>query len=191
MGFVSILSFTHQCIAARVQPGDTVIDATAGNGNDTLFLAKLVGPRGNVYGFDVQEQAIAKTKERLSKELSQTEHIRLFLRSHDEMAEVLPAGSQDQVAAIMFNLGYLPGYDHALITRTDTTVRALDAALLLLRKSGIVTVVVYPGHEGGREEAEAVRDWCGKLPQELYQVLQYQLINQKNNPPYLLAIEKK
>ncbi|WP_248929927.1 class I SAM-dependent methyltransferase [Paenibacillus hamazuiensis] len=191
MGFVSILSFAHQCAAARVRPGDVVVDATLGNGNDAMFLAKLVGDSGVVYGFDVQEQAIRKTGERLEAEFGAAGHIRLLLASHAEMEAHLPPDVHGHVAAIMFNLGYLPGDDHSVITRPDSTLPALEAATRLLKKGGIVTIVVYPGHEGGAEEARAVDAWCSGLPQERFQVLQYRFTNQKNSPPYLIAVEKK
>lgn len=31
-----------------------MVDATCGNGNDTLFLARIVGPSGTVYALDLQ-----------------------------------------------------------------------------------------------------------------------------------------
>jgi glyoxylase-like metal-dependent hydrolase (beta-lactamase superfamily II) len=107
------------------------------------------------------------------------------------MSDVIPHEAHGKVAAVMFNLGYLPGEDHAVITRPESTIPALEAALALLKEGGVVTIVVYPGHEGGDQEASAVTEWCGRLPQDRYQVLQYQFINQKNRPPYVVAIEKR
>lgn len=192
MGFTSILSFAQELAAQRILPGDVCIDATAGNGVDTLFLAKAAGSGGMVHAFDIQETALQNTLERLSRELSMRyTGIQLHLASHDRMPELVPAEQHGQVAAIMFNLGYLPGSDHTVITRPDTTLPALQAALALLRSGGVLTIAIYPGHEGGREEAAAVEAWAAGLAQKEYQVLCYRFLNQQNNPPYLLAVEKR
>ena len=153
----------HEIVSAVVRPGETVIDATAGNGHDTLFLAGLVGEGGRVVAFDVQEAAIASTRRRLA-EAGVLERVEPWTGSHARMAERVEPG----IAAVMFNLGYLPGGDHGLITRTDETLRALEAAVALLRPGGVVTVVCYPGHEGGDKEAAAVREWIGQRGGEVF-----------------------
>ena len=94
------------------------------------------------------------------------------------------------VAAIMFNLGYLPGGERSLITKTDITLRALDAALRLLRSGGILTVVIYPGHPGGDEESVAIQAWAAQLPHHSYQVTSYQFLNATTVPPYLITVYK-
>jgi SAM-dependent methyltransferase len=170
-------------------PGDTVIDATAGNGVDTAFLAALVGPSGAVYGFDIQEQALAKTRERLAS--VNAAGVQLFLRSHAEMAEAIAVRHHGCIAAIMFNLGYLPdGEDQGVITRPDSTLPALHAAASLLKKNGVITIIVYPGHVGGQEEADAVEQWASRLPQDRFQTMRYQFLNRTNRPPYLIAVQK-
>lgn len=189
MGFVSILSFTHKLIEERVAAGDTVIDATVGNGVDTLFLAKCVGSNGLVFGFDIQQEALDQAEQRLLGDASVAADVQLFHRSHSEMIEAIPTQWHAQIAAIMFNLGYLPKFNHDIITRPETTLPALHASLRLLRKGGILTIVLYTGHEGGQSEADAVIEWACALPQQNYQVLRYQFMNQQNNPPYLIAVE--
>lgn len=144
----------HEVVREVVQAGETVVDATAGNGHDTLFLAGLVGERGRVVAFDVQQAAIESTRRRL-EEAGVAGRIELWCESHAGMVARVESG----VAAVMFNLGYLPGGDQTRITRTDETLRALGAAVGLLRPGGVLTVVCYPGHEGGDEEASAVRLW--------------------------------
>ncbi|NBI29163.1 class I SAM-dependent methyltransferase [Chengkuizengella marina] len=191
MGFLSILGQTHKLIQERVKQGDIVIDATVGNGNDTLFLKKLVGDNGVVCGFDVQITAIENTVKRFSDAGISLEHVHLIKNSHDKMLEVLPPSMHEKVSAIMFNLGYLPGGDHKKITQQETTIRALQHSLLFLEKDGIITIVVYSGHPGGKKEADAVLTWVQNLPQQYYQVLSYQFLNQKNNPPFLIAILKR
>lgn len=186
-----MLSFAHQLVGQRTGSGDIVVDATVGNGNDTLFLARQVGPRGLVYGFDIQERALRSAHDRLNRELPDCSWVRLYLRSHAELADAIPHSCHGKIAAIMFNLGYLPGSDQATITRPESTIPALCAAADLLRVGGIVTVIVYSGHDGGQAEAEAVEQWVGRLPEETYQAVRYQFANRRNHPPYLLAIEKK
>ncbi|MDD9266460.1 class I SAM-dependent methyltransferase [Paenibacillus sp. GCM10023248] len=192
MGFVSVLGYAHQLIGQRVQPGDTVIDATLGNGVDTVFLAKLTGRRGCVYGFDIQQQALDQTKMRLEKELPDaSSSVHMSLCSHALMEAAVPQDRHGRVAAVTFNLGYLPGADPATITTQESTLPALEAALRLLRKGGIVTIVLYSGHAGGSEEAAAVEAWAQQLPLVSYQVLKYQFMNTSAHAPYLLAVEKR
>jgi len=193
MGFLSVLGFVHTLVEERVKPGDTVIDATAGGGNDTLFLARCVGAEGRVYAFDIQEEALQRTARRLEAAADRDAlgQVELLLQSHHRMAECLPPELAGRVAAVMFNLGYLPGSDHAVITTTRTTIPALQAACDLLRPGGVLTVVVYTGHEGGQAEAGAVEQWAMELPQTRYQALVYRFVNQRNHPPYVIAIEKR
>lgn len=190
MGFLSILSYAHKLIEERVQAGETVIDATAGNGVDTVFLARRVGTQGTVYAFDIQEAAIASTAARCAQEVP-GHRVELVLRSHAELADVIPAEQHGRIAAVTFNLGYLPGHDHATVTLPATTLDALQASARMLRRGGIITIVLYTGHPGGADEAEAVEAWAAALPQADYQVLTYRFLNQRNRPPYVIAIEKR
>lgn len=191
MGFLSILSFAHKLIEERVTPGETVIDATAGNGVDTVFLAKCVGSQGTVHAFDIQEQALLQTEQRLAKELPGNTSVRLHLCSHSMLEQTLPETAKGKVGAVMFNLGYLPGADPGTITKPESTIPALQSALDMLRIGGILTIALYTGHDGGGHEAEAVHEWVGQLPPMQYQVLEYRFLNRQNNPPYLIAVEKR
>lgn len=191
MGFASVLTYAQQLVRSYTQPGDRVIDATIGNGNDTLFLAELVGKRGMVYGFDIQREAIDNTTQRFARADRAMDNVRLILDSHDRMLDYIPAHEHERIAAIMFNLGYLPGADETVITTTSTTLSALRTALAILRPHGIVTAVLYPGHTGGDEEAAAVQAWAQSLPAAQYQVLSYRYLNKPSKAPYLLAIEKR
>lgn len=193
MGFMSVLSFAHKLIGERLQPGERAIDATAGTGQDTLFLARACGRRGRVYAFDIQAEALSLARRRLEKEQdSRLAEVTLLERSHAEMEEALPADLHGRVGAVMFNLGYLPaeGADASVITLTQTTLTALEASLRLLRPKGIVTIVLYPGHQGGDEEADAVEKWASTLPPSAGQAIVYRQI-QRPGAPYLIAVEKK
>lgn len=193
MGFLSVLSMAHKWIAERTSPGDIVVDATAGGGVDTLALAELVGPNGIVYAFDIQQEALDRTHERLSSlaDNDKLPKVKLVLGNHAAMAEAVDASVIGQVSAVMFNLGYLPGSsDLTIITEPASTLAALDAAVLLLRPGGIVTCVLYPGHPGGADEAAAVEAWAAQLPQSLAQTVIYRQ-TQRNTAPYLIAAEKR
>ncbi|MGW8956679.1 class I SAM-dependent methyltransferase [Paenibacillus sp. NPDC055715] len=193
MGFLSVLSYAHQLVAARVQPGDAAIDATVGTGADTLFLAKAAGRRGRVYGFDIQQEALQLARHRLDEDESPSlAEVSLLLQGHEQMREAVPDKLHGKVAAVMFNLGYLPseGADPSVITHTDSTLAALDAALYLLRPRGILTAVLYPGHAGGGEEAEAVLQWASALPISSGQSIIYRQL-QRATSPYVVAVEKK
>jgi len=191
MGFLSILSFAHRLVRERVRPGDVVVDATMGNGHDTLLLAGLVGDGGHVYAFDVQEAAVMSTRARLAAAAVPDSRCTLLLRDHAELADALPADVSGRVAAVLFNLGYLPGGDHAVVTTPASTVRALDAGLASLRVGGVLCAVVYPGHAGGTEEAAAVEAWAAGLDQSQYQAMTYRFVNQRNAPPYVVAAERR
>ncbi|MGC5770950.1 class I SAM-dependent methyltransferase [Paenibacillus pabuli] len=195
MGFLSVLSCAHQWISSRLQPGDLAIDATVGTGADTLFLAQKVGKRGQVIGFDIQSEALTLAQARIRKQEEDSAKlgsISLLQLSHDRMAEAVPESWQSAVGAVMFNLGYLPseGADASIITQTNSTLAALEAALGLLKPRGIITVVLYPGHEGGSQEAEAVLEWASALPVEQAQVVMYRQL-QREASPFLIGIEKK
>jgi glycine oxidase len=145
-----------------VKPGETAIDATAGNGHDTCFLAETVGHDGRVFAFDVQSDALQRTSARLG-DVGYT-NVTLLQRSHAEMKAALPEVEHGSVAAVMLNLGYLPGGDHAVTTRTESSLTAITTALTLVRSGGIVTVLAYPGHAGGDDEAGSVRRLIDELP---------------------------
>lgn len=189
MGFLSVLSTAHKWIAERASGGDIVIDATAGGGVDTLALAELVGPKGCVYAFDIQQEALDRTRERLHAAGGHPQ-VKLLLQNHEGMADAIVPEHSGQVAAIMFNLGYLPGSDQSIVTQPESTIVALDAALGLLRTGGILTCVLYPGHPGGDLEAEAVEAWASALPQQVGQAVLYRQ-PQRNAAPYLIAVEKR
>lgn len=177
------LVMARELVGSCLKPGFAAVDATCGNGHDTVYLAECVGPGGVVYAFDVQEQAIAGTKKRLA-DAGLLDRVKLLHGSHGDEHRWPAAG----IGAVMFNLGYLPGGDHTLVTQPDSTVAALRAAAARLNRGGMITLVIYTGHPGGYEEFAAVRQYAASLPQENFTVLEYRTINQINDPPSLLAI---
>jgi len=193
MGFESVLSMAQRLVAERLRPGGIAIDATAGSGVDTLFLAQTAGPGGAVYAFDVQESALARTKARLeaaaAESRAQLATVKLLLAGHERMAEYVPKDAHGRISAIMFNLGYLPGGDQSVITKPETTLAALAAGLAMLSPGGVLTAVAYPGHPGGEAEGDAVTRWVAEVPPNAAQAMLYRFI-QKPHAPYLVALEK-
>lgn len=190
MSIPPILDFAHQLVHRTVEPGEVVVDATVGTGQDTVSLAEQVGPTGRVVGFDVQAEAIRQTRHRVEEEIPAA-NLELFQAGHETMASHLEATVHGEVAAVMFNLGYLPGGDSSITTEPETTRHALEAAAELLRPGGVMTIVAYTGHEGGDEEATAVADWAAALSTTAFLVLSYRFVNQNNDPPRLYAVEKR
>lgn len=166
-----------------IRPGDLVIDATAGNGHDTLFLADCVGPTGKVLAFDVQEAALTSARERVGD----SGWVEFFHESHSNMGTHATAGS---VAVVMFNLGYLPGEDHELTTESAETLRALEVAVSVLKPGGILSVICYPGHPAGAAEAVEVETWITALAASGWRIAKYASIGTRRPAPFLLLAAK-
>ncbi|MFC5590462.1 class I SAM-dependent methyltransferase [Sporosarcina soli] len=184
MKLLRVLPFSKYLLSETIVAGETVVDATAGNGNDTLFLAEHVGAEGHVYAFDIQQAALDSTAERLG-ELN--ERVSLILDSHDNVEQYVTG----PIGGAVFNLGYLPYSDDlSIVTKPETTIKAIHTLLGLLKKGGIIAISVYDGHEGGKEERDALLSYVKTLHQADVHVIRYELLNQRNNPPFLVALEK-
>lgn len=175
-------ALAQQLLREILREGDLVIDATAGNGHDTLFLADCVGPNGRVLAFDVQAAAIASARAKV-EQAGFAGRVEFFQESHLHMES---HAAQNSVAAIMFNLGYLPGDDHALTTESATTLFALEAAALLLKPGGALSAVCYPGHPSGAVEAGAVETWMASQAAKGWRVAKYAAIATRRPAPFLL-----
>ena len=175
----------HMLLRQTMKEDDWAVDATVGNGHDTLFLCEQVGPAGRVFGFDVQEAALANAGERLSGQPQVT----LYHAGHEAMAANLPEIAKDRLAAVMFNLGYLPGSDKEIVTAAETTIEGLKQSLDYLKVGGLITLVLYTGHDGGAAEAEAVRAFAQDLSSNFAATWQ-ERINAQDPAPALLAIER-
>lgn len=190
-GLPSAVDWAHLLIEGRLGAGDVAVDATAGNGHDTLFLARKTGPGGRVYAFDVQEAAIASTRQRLRDAGISEGSFCLLHCGHEELEERLPSELRGRVKVIMFNLGYLPGSDKEVITRAASTLRAVRSALEWLAPGGLLTVVVYPGHEGGAEEAREIATLFASLPAKPHEVQHLRPVNRSAAPPECWAVLKR
>ena len=185
-----ILPFARTLLEKAFIPGTVAIDATLGNGHDTYFLAKLASNGGHVYGFDIQEQAIQATKERLVAE-NLLERVTLIHRGHEEIKNSIPETLKGKVTAAVFNLGYLPGGDKSIVTKPDTTISAIEQLMELLAVEGMIVLVIYHGHDEGAIEREQLLSYVQELDQQKAHVLRYQFENQKNHAPFIIAIEKR
>lgn len=181
-----ITEWCHHFIRDHVKEGDFCIDATAGNGNDTQLLCELVGNTGKVLAFDVQEQAVSNTKERLQK-LGLSERAEVILDSHANMEKFV---KPETVSCIVFNFGYLPGGDHNLATRAESSIEAIHAGLKLLKKGGIMSLCIYSGGDSGFEEKDAILEELKMLDGKQYLVIESIYYNRPNNPPIPILVVK-
>lgn len=171
MVFKRMTTLAHECVQVHLRPDALCIDATMGNGYDTLFLAQRILPHGRVFSFDIQKQALQITQALLEKnELSSS--VTLVQDGHENMGRHLPQPSAQSMQAILFNLGYLPKGDPLIITKPASTIAALNCSLEILAKEGIISVMLYHGHEGGREEMESVLSWASELSASSWSVEQ-------------------
>ena len=174
------LQMAHAFLEEVVTDEDIVVDATMGNGHDTLFLARLAK---KVYAFDIQEQAVEQTTKRLAE--AKLDNVELFLTGHENVDQYV-----ESIKAAIFNLGYLPSADKTVITQPHTTIQALEKLCQRLVAGGRIAIMIYYGHAGGDVERDAVLDFVSQLPQQEFTVALYKTINQINQPPFLVMIEK-
>lgn len=204
-------SYLNMCDMAKI----TAIDATCGNGHDTLWLAGLCD---KVYAFDIQAEAIEATKKLLSERKISCDvpkhqvdnstssaasaayadeksengcrrdcKVELICDTHENMNNYV----KEKAAVIVFNLGYLPSGDKSIATTAESTLNALNDSLELLRTDGLLCVTMYQGHEAGKKEREAVLEWAKTLDKGIYHCIHTDMINQPNCPPEILFVTKK
>lgn len=175
----------HSVWKRVVRKGDTVVDATCGNGYDTLAMVKMVADEsgsGHVYAMDVQKEALESTSVLLDESLSEKEKklVKLSSICHSRMEDVIPEDSP--VRLVAFNLGYLPGGNKAITTKSETTLQALKAANRILKPGGLISLVVYVGHPGGLEELETIEKFSGDLAVENWICCKLQMLNRPLAP---------
>ncbi len=181
-----ITQWCHKFIRDHVQEGDICIDATAGNGNDTLLLCELVGETGKVIAFDIQETAVRATKKRL-EEHGMAGRAEVLLESHENMMKHAKEGT---VNCITFNFGYLPGGNHALATKKESSIKAIHQGMTLLKKGGMMSLCIYSGGDSGFEERDGILEELKQLDGRQYLVIVSEYYNRPNNPPIPAMIIK-
>ncbi len=174
---------THELIRAHFKsasiPLNIAVDATCGNGHDTLFLAKFEFK--NIIGFDIQEAAINATKQRIK--VAQIKTVKLIQSGHEDISKHI----KTPVDCFMFNLGYLPSADKNITTKKITTLSALNACLNLLSEDGLISVLCYPGHPAGLIETESVQEFLNSLSVK-WKVSRYDSESPSNTAPILFII---
>lgn len=182
---INAIEISKTICKLKLRSGDIAVDCTMGNGHDTAFLCQLVGEKGKIYAFDIQEGAASTTKKKL-QELNFLERVEIILDGHQNVDKYI----KEKVRLVIFNLGYLPGGNHEITTKKETTIEALQKCLGILGPNGIILCVIYTGHENGKREKEALENLTSKLSQKDYSVANICFTNQINNPPELICIEK-
>jgi len=184
--FGNARKWSHDALEAAVTEGSVVVDATMGNGYDTKWLCERVGETGKVYAFDIQQAALDNTAKRL-EEANLLDRAQLILSGHERMQEFI----NESVDAIDFNLGWLPGTPHECTTRCETTLKAVNAGLELLKKGGLMTICVYPGHDEGTRERDMLISWASGLDDEVFDAYISGYLNIKKLPPLMIGIVRK
>ncbi len=196
---IRIVNWAHEFLADKIKEGQLAVDLTVGKGYDTLMLHRLVGETGQVVAFDIQSAALEGARRHLLEhgavvrmwqagagKLPAAAGVDLIQAGHESLADYLSQAPQGIVA----NLGYLPGGDPQIITRPDSTLKALRQACHLLAPGGRLAVVIYTGHPGGAEEGRLVDEFFAALPAADFQVLQLKVSN-RSEAPFLLVAEKR
>ena len=182
--FHSLVTEAHKTVQPYLSEHSISIDATMGNGHDTLFLAQH---SLKVYAFDIQENAIKATCTRLEKN-NCLENVSLIHAGHETMHQHINPGEKADV--IMFNLGYLPHADNTIITQETNTIIALNQAIKLLSTNGIISIIAYPGHPGGNTELQAIIHWYEQLDSSQFAISIIRSMHEKIGSPRLFTIQK-
>jgi radical SAM protein (TIGR01212 family) len=183
----NILSMAKRLFDISIKENGVYADFTMGNGNDTLYI-KRACPSGRLYAFDIQKEAVENTKKRLESENCFDENVHLIHDSHANFKKYIPG--QPGLDGALFNLGYLPGGDKSITTKTDSTIDCLKNALEMLNFGGVVAVCVYPGHEEGEKEGEKILEFAKSLEKKRFDCLCHRLVNIPE-APYIIAFQKK
>lgn len=196
---VKTTSLAMHIVSEYIQPGDTVVDCTMGNGYDTLSLAEAAGctqdseKRGNVYAFDIQQDALDAASSYLAQhgiEDPEKNGIHLIRESHTNI-DLRLTDVKEEISAIVFNLGFMPGRDKTIMTMTETSLIAIKKAITLVKKDGVVSIMAYTGHKEGESECAAIFEFLKTLPSKKYHVAYVNMINQKKTAPSLFLVTPK
>ena len=182
---LDLLSLHKRFILEHLKEGDTCADFTMGNGHDTEFLSRTVGPAGHVYAFDIQAQAVESTGKHL-KEAGCPDNYTLINASHHLCRDYI----HEPIKAGMFNLGWLPGGDKSITTMRETTMPAIEAAISLLGMDAVLTVAVYPGHPEGDAEGKMIEEYFETLSRFKLCITKVKIVNSPTSP-YFFVIETR
>lgn len=182
-----ITFWCHELMRSQVATGGVYVDATMGKGEDTIFLCQLAGETGRVIAFDIQEEALRITREKLMEQ-GYLDRVKLICNGHECMDQYV---EEESVDAMCFNFGYLPGGDHSIATKPETSLCAIQKGLTRLKHNGVMCLCIYSGKDTGFEEKRAILEYLKTLPQREYTVIVNEYWNRKNNPPMPVLIFKE
>lgn len=176
------LQIAHDHLRRILKAGDSALDATAGNGHDSLFLAECIGENGELFAFDIQAAAIAESRRRL-EDHGVSCAVHWIHDSHAEIGTYITGPLQ----GALFNLGYLPGGDKSLITRGESTLRALRQLEPLMGPGAGLSIVAYVGHDGGWSEYEQVKEWAESQAKSEWSFFEWRRLNRDNAPIVIMG----
>lgn len=181
----SATDIAHGFMKEFVRPGDLCIDATAGRGGDTLFLCGLTGMSGSVLAFDIQQEAVLSTRERI-EQAGFGDICTVICDSHANMDKYTDGGA----ACVCFNLGWLPGGDHSIFTHADSTIEAINKGLSLLKDGGVMSICIYYGGRSGFDERDRLLEFLPTLDSTRYTVIINSFANRTGCQPIPVMIFK-
>lgn len=177
------IQLAHRYWQECIRPGDSAIDATCGNGHDTWMLCQLVlrEENGQVFAYDVQEQALATTLKRLEEKLTAAKlnRVKLIKGCHSHFTEI---SHENPIGLIVYNLGYLPGGDKTQTTIVQTTLQSVQKACNLIVSGGMISITCYPGHPAGALEEEALIKFAEMLPRQSWSCCHHRWVNRQRSP---------
>lgn len=188
-----ITHWYHEIIRSQAEREGFYIDATMGRGNDTKLLCELAKDQGRILAFDIQKEALEETEKMLKgyeigRKMYEDGRIQLILDGHEHMEMYAKSETAD---VICFNFGYLPGGDHRIATKVETSVEAIKKGLKILKRGGMMSLCIYSGGDTGFEEKVAILEYLRSLPAREYTVIQNTYFNRGNNPPMPVFIFKE
>lgn len=188
-----ITHWYHEIIRSQAEREGFYIDATMGKGNDTKLLCELAKDQGRILAFDIQKEALEETEKMLNgyeigRKMYEDGRIQLILDGHEHMEMYAKSETAD---VICFNFGYLPGGDHRIATKEETSVEAIKKGLKILKRGGMMSLCIYSGGDTGFEEKDAILEYLRSLPAREYTVIQNTYFNRGNNPPMPVFIFKE
>ncbi|MBN2694267.1 class I SAM-dependent methyltransferase [bacterium] len=191
-----ILKQVYKILDSSINSNSIAIDATCGNGNDTIYLSEKVK---KVFAFDIQKNAIETTLDRFKVKYSDLKietksdkessflNVTLINDGHENILNYIT----ETVDFVIFNLGYLPNGDKKISTKFETTEKAIESSFKLLKSGGKIIIVVYWGHEDGQIESRYLKNYLESFPMNSADIMIHSLINKPNNPPYIYEIVKR
>lgn len=188
-----ITHWYHEIIRSQAEREGFYIDATMGKGNDTKLLCELAKDQGRILAFDIQKEALEETEKMLNgyeigRKMYEDGRIQLILDGHEHMEMYAKSETAD---VICFNFGYLPGGDHRIATKVETSVEAIKKGLKILKRGGMMSLCIYSGGDTGFEEKDAILEYLRSLPAREYTVIKNTYFNRGNNPPMPVFIFKE